>query len=114
VPISWMWVETCKCVAIRPPLRPGDRPSFYRPKGGGLQSRRVALSATHGGMAHSVAELTTVLANLAPGGRRGESCICPGVASRVAAWELPVWLSSVRRLEGSADGRPEDAQQRVW
>jgi hypothetical protein len=65
-------------------------------------------------MAYSFAELMVVLANLTPDGRRGESCICPGVASRVAVWELPVWLPSVRQLEGSADRRPEDAQQRAW
>jgi hypothetical protein len=29
-------------------------------------------------------------------------------------WQLPVWSSSVRWLEGAADGRLEDAQQRAW
>jgi hypothetical protein len=30
------------------------------------------------------------------------------------AWELLVWSSSVRRLEGWAHGGLEDAQRRVW
>jgi hypothetical protein len=64
------------------------------------------LSATYGGMAHSVVELTVALVNLASGGRHGESCARPGAASRVAAWELLVWLPSVRWFEGSADRRP--------
>jgi hypothetical protein len=34
-------------------------------------------SATYGGMAHSVLELMVVLENLAPSGRRGESCVRP-------------------------------------
>jgi hypothetical protein len=52
----------------------GTASSFYRPRGGGLQSCRTALSATYGGMAHKVVELRVVLVNLAPGGCRGESC----------------------------------------
>jgi hypothetical protein len=96
------------------PCCQGTASSFYRPRGGGLQSCRTALSATYGGMAHGVVELIVVLANLAPGGRRGESCTHPGAASRVAVWELLVWSPSVRRLEGSANGIPKDAQQRVW
>jgi hypothetical protein len=39
---------------------------------------------------HNVVELTVVLANLAPGRRRGESCTRPGADSRVVAWELLV------------------------
>jgi hypothetical protein len=65
-------------------------------------------------MAHSGVELMVVLTNLAPVGRRGESCARPEVASWVVVWELPVWSPSVRRLGGATDGRPEDAQQRVW
>jgi hypothetical protein len=53
--------------------------------------------ATYGGMAHNALELMVVLTNLAPVGRRGESCTCPGAASRVAVWELPV-LVAVRTL----------------
>jgi hypothetical protein len=52
--------------------------------------------AAYSGMAHSAAELMVVLTNLAPVGRRGEPCTHPGVASRVAVWELPVWSPSVR------------------
>jgi hypothetical protein len=96
------------------PRGQGAAASFYRPRGGDLQSCRTALRATYGGMAHSVAELMAVLVNLAPGGRRGESYTRPGATSRVAAWELLVWSPSERQLEGSADGRPEDAQQWAW
>jgi hypothetical protein len=71
-------------------------------------------SDMYGGMAHSVAELMVVLANLASGGRCGKSCACPGAASRVVVWEILVWSSSVRQLEGRADGGLEDAQRRVW
>jgi hypothetical protein len=39
-----------------------------------------------------------------------ESCACPGVASRVVVWEPLVWSSSVRQLEGWADGRLEIIQ----
>jgi hypothetical protein len=109
-----MWTKTCKCAAIRPPpCRQGAASTFYRTRGGGLLSCRTALSATYGGM-DTVTEVMIVLANLAPGGCRGESYTRPGAASRVAAWELLVWSPSVRRLEGSVDGRPEDAQQRAW
>jgi hypothetical protein len=92
----------------------GTASSFYRPRGGGLQSCRMALSATYGGMAHSVMESMTVWANIASAGRRDESCACPEAASRVATWELLVWSPSVRRFEGWADGGPDAAQQRAW
>jgi hypothetical protein len=72
------------------------------------------VSAKYGGKVHSVMESTAVLANLASGGRRGESCVCPGAASRVVTWELLVWSPSVRLLEGWADGGSEDVQRRVW
>jgi hypothetical protein len=78
----------------------GTASSFYSPRGGGLQSCRMALSATYDGMAHSVMESTAVLANLASGGRHGASCARLGAASRVVVWELLVRSSSVRRLEG--------------
>jgi hypothetical protein len=74
----------------------------------------MTLSATYGRMAHSVVESMVVLTNLASGGRRGVSCACPGAASRVAVWELLVWSSFVRRLEGWADRGPEAAQRWVW
>jgi hypothetical protein len=50
------------------PRGQGTASSFYRPKGGGLQSCRAALSATCGSMAHNVVELTVVLTNLASAG----------------------------------------------
>jgi hypothetical protein len=120
-PGPWGLIETrcqyCGCGRKRAgvsrsvvPRGQGTASSFYRPRGGGLQSCRTALNATYGGKAHSVAELMVVLANLAPDRRCGESCTHRGVASRVAAWELPAWSPSVCWLEGSADGRPEDAQ----
>jgi hypothetical protein len=70
------------------PCSQGTASSFYRPRRGGLQSCRMALSATYGGMAHSVVELMVVLAKLAPGERRGESCARLGAASRVETLEL--------------------------
>jgi hypothetical protein len=89
--------------------RSQETSSSYKPRGNGLQSCCTTLSATYGGMAHSVMELIVVLVNLASGGRRGESCARLGAASRVAAWDLLVWSPSVRRLEGWADGGPHDA-----
>jgi hypothetical protein len=68
------------------PCGRGAASSFYSPRGGGLQSYHTALSATYGGMAHSVAELMVVLTNLAPVGRRGESCTRSGAALRVVVW----------------------------
>jgi hypothetical protein len=70
--------------------------------------------ATYGGMVHSDTELMVVLTNLASGGHRGESCACQGAVSRVVVWDPFVWSSSVRQLEGWADGGLEVAQQRVW
>jgi hypothetical protein len=54
-------------------------------------------------MACSDVELLIVLANLASGGRSGESCACPGVVWMVVVWEPPIWSMSVRQLEGWAD-----------
>jgi hypothetical protein len=71
-------------------------------------------SATYGSMAHSVVELTVVLENLAPGGRRGKSCARPRAASRVMARELLVQSPSVLLLEGQADKWSEDVQRRAW
>jgi hypothetical protein len=102
------------CSYTLSPRGRGTASSFYRPRGGGLKSCHTALSATYGGMAYSVAELMVVLANLTPCGHHGESYTHQGEALRVAAWELLVWSPSVRRLEGSADGRPKDAQHRAW
>jgi hypothetical protein len=65
-------------------------------------------------MMYNAVELMVVLTNLTCVMRRGEPCTCPGAASRVAVWELPVWLPSVPWLEGAADERPTDAQQRSW
>jgi hypothetical protein len=95
------------------PYGQGTTSSFYRPRGGGLQSCRTVLSATCGNMMHSVVELTVVQANRASGGHRRGSCARPGAASRVVAGAL-AWSSSVRRFEGSADSRSEAAQRRVW
>jgi hypothetical protein len=53
--------------------------------------------ATHGGMAYNIVELMVVLMNIAPSGRRGESCAYPGAASRVAVW-VPPALVAVRLL----------------
>jgi hypothetical protein len=114
VPISWMRAEKCERKAICRPLATGGPPPPFIGQGGGLQSCRTALSTTYDGMAHSAIKLMVVLANLASGGRRGESCACLGATSRVAAWELLVWSPSVRRLGGWADGGPEAAQRQAW
>jgi hypothetical protein len=99
--------ETCKYAAIRrPPCGQGTASSFYSPRRGGLQSCRTALSTTYGGMAHSAVELMVILKNLAPVGRRGESCVRTGVDLRVVVWGLLVRPPSVRLLEGSADEGP--------
>jgi hypothetical protein len=52
--------------------------------------------ATYGSMVHNVVELMVVLTNLTSGGRRGESCACPGAASRVVVWEPLIRSSSAR------------------
>jgi hypothetical protein len=55
-------------------------------------------------MAHSTCHLMAVLANLGPGVRRGGSCACPGVASRVVVLESLLghgpYASSRVRLTG--------------
>jgi hypothetical protein len=51
-------------------------------------------------------ELMVILKNLAPVGRRGESCVRTGVDLRVVVWGLLVRPPSVRLLEGSADEGP--------
>jgi hypothetical protein len=71
-------------------------------------------SATYGSMAHSVVELMVFMENLASGGHHGESCDCPGAASRVVVHEIFVRSTSVHLLEGWADGGSEDVQRRVW
>jgi hypothetical protein len=65
-------------------------------------------------MAHSVEQLTTVLANLAPGRRRGGSYACPRAASRVVAPESSfgrrpyansrAWLTRDQKLHNSRRG----------
>jgi hypothetical protein len=65
-------------------------------------------------MAYSVMELTTVLANLAPGRHRGGSCARPGAASRGAALESSfdrgpyansrTWLTEDRKLHSGRRG----------
>jgi hypothetical protein len=55
-------------------------------------------------MAHSTCDLMVVLENLVPGTRRGASCACPAVASRVAVLEFLLgrrpYASSRVRLMG--------------
>jgi hypothetical protein len=57
-----VWVSAHR----RPHRGRGTTFSFYRPRGGSLQSCRTVL-ATYGGMVYSATELTVVLANLASG-----------------------------------------------
>jgi hypothetical protein len=95
------------------PRGQGTASSFYTPREGGLQLCRVALSAVCGTMAYNVVELTTVLAHLAFGRRRGGSCARPG-ASRVVALELlfdrrpyansRAWLAEDRRPHNGGRG----------
>jgi hypothetical protein len=96
------------------PLRPGDRLLLLWAKGRRFTVMPHGFSATYGGIAHSVLELTVVLENLAPGRRCGESCAYPGAASRVLARELLVRSPSVCLLEGWADEGYEDVQRRAW
>jgi hypothetical protein len=65
-------------------------------------------------MVCSAAEWMIVLTNLASGGRRGESCACPGLISRAVVWVPLVRLLCVRQLEGWADGGLEVTQRRTW
>jgi hypothetical protein len=71
------------------PRGQGTSFSLYRSRGGGLQLCCTVLT-TCGGMVYNATEWMAILANLAPVGRRGESCSRPRAASRVAVWELPV------------------------
>jgi hypothetical protein len=57
------------------PPRPGGAPSFYRPRGAGLQSYRSVL-ITSDGMVYSATEWMAVLANLASGGAL-RRVLCP-------------------------------------
>jgi hypothetical protein len=71
-----------------PPPRPGTASSFYRPRGGGVQSCRTVLSYMwwYGVLR---LEWLAVLANLTPSVRRGESCASLETVSRVAVWAPP-------------------------
>jgi hypothetical protein len=96
------------------PRGQGTASSFYRARGGGLQSRRVALSAVCGSMAYNVVELISVLANLAFGRHRDGSCARLGATSRVVASGLlfdrrpyvnsRAWLTEDRRLHSGGRG----------
>jgi hypothetical protein len=90
-------VQVCRYPSSTPPppRGQGTAASFYRPRGGGLQSCRTVL-VTCGGMVYNAVELMAVLPNLAPVGRHVVSCFRPGAASRVAVWEPPVRSPSVR------------------
>jgi hypothetical protein len=67
--------ESVRVIAIRYPPRLGDCPSFYRPRR--EQFTGVPhYSPTCGGVASSAAELTAVLANLAPVGASWR-VLCP-------------------------------------
>jgi hypothetical protein len=72
--------------------------SFYRPRGGGLQSCRVAFGYIVAVLTHGTCDLMVSLANFDPYTRRGGSCSCLGVTSRVV---MPVLLPC-RRLYTSS------------
>jgi hypothetical protein len=63
---------------------------------------------------HSTTEWTTVLANLASGGASWHALCPPRSDFEGGVLKSSVESSSVRRLEGAADGRSYGAQQLVW
>jgi hypothetical protein len=77
VPISWRRQKACGWMLSlsSSPLRPGDCPSFYRPRRSSLQACRTVLAMCNG-MAYSATEWTTVLANPASGGASW-CALCP-------------------------------------
>jgi hypothetical protein len=101
------------CSSLSSPHGQGTASSFYRPRRGGLQSCRMALSATYGGMAQFHGSDS----------RPDESCLwwaswrilCPsrGGFEGSSAGAL-VWSPSVRLFEGWVDERPEAAQRQAW
>jgi hypothetical protein len=95
--------EGGKHVSVRSPSSPcgrGTTPSFYRPRGGDLQSCRSVLTMC-GGMVYSATEWTAVLANLASGGALLR-VLCPSrgsfEGSGVGASRLTVMHASARGL----------------
>jgi hypothetical protein len=98
---------------VPPPKRPGDRPSFYSPRGGSLQACPTVLT-TCGGVAYSVVELMVVLENLASVRHHGVPCSRPRAASRVSCGDSPfgrrpradsrVRLTDGRRAHSSRHG----------
>jgi hypothetical protein len=98
----------------RPPCGQGTASSFYRARGGSLQSRRMALSDVCGNMAYNVVELTTIMANPASVKHHGGYCARPGAASRVVASESSfdhrpyansgAWLTEDRKLHSGGRG----------
>jgi hypothetical protein len=102
---------------VRHPSSPcgqGTAPSFYRPRGGSLQSCHTVL-ATCGGMVYSVTEWMAILANLASGGALLRT-LCPSRSSFEGSGvgASPFRLSCMRQLKGWADGRPGVAQRWTW
>jgi hypothetical protein len=109
------------------PLRLGDCPSFYRPRGGSLQASHAVL-ATCDGVAYSAAKWTAVLANPASGGtswhalypsRSGFEGGCVGVARSVAARVLIRGCCCREAVRGTAAGvamsrRRSLPQRRRW
>jgi hypothetical protein len=106
--------DASELLSVVVPRGQGTTSSFYRARGGGLQSHRVALSPACGSMTYNVVELTSVLANLTSGRRRDRSCDRPGAASRVVASGLlfdrrpyansRAWLTEDRKLHSGGRG----------
>jgi hypothetical protein len=96
------------------PCGQGTDSSFYRPRGGGLQSCRTVLSYIwqYGVQCRGVVDR--------PGESRSQQASWrpPVLAQkRLRGWlrgRLPLESSSVRRLKGVADGRPEGVQWWGW
>jgi hypothetical protein len=107
--------ESVRVIAVRRPVSPrlGDCPSFYRPR------RELFTCMPHyfptcGGMASSVAELTAVLANLAP--VEASWCILCSYRSGFESGGVAVGRPAavVGRFEGAVDGGPYVAQWPLW
>jgi hypothetical protein len=105
--------ESVRVFAIRRPPWLGDCPSFYRPRR--MQFTSVPhYSPTCEGMASSAAELTTVLANLAPVGVLWR-VLCPYRSGFEGGGVEVGYLAAARGpARGCHQRRSYEAQWQVW
>jgi hypothetical protein len=100
-------------IAIRRPPWLGDCPPFIGQGGSSLQACHT-ISPTCRGMAYNAAELTVVLANLAPAGASWR-VLCPyGSVFEGSGVEVGCPAAARGRLEGGVNGRPYEVQWRPW